>query len=148
MPDSSGRTTSASNVNVVVSDQLRTVALMGRPPFEKPSDSTFVNGQGPAMQERRAFRNSFSAPASRETPLAVAFHFPSGEHRGARSHGTFPVLTTSNVLTPLPTVVATFASTVYLTERSLISTCGWGWRGRASARAGVRRATKSSSPAE
>src|SRR6185503_17466953 len=91
----SDRKTSASRANVVVSDQLRTEAVMTRPALEKPSDATSVNGHGPEMHDRRALRNSLPAPASRETLPTEAFHLPSGEQGGCRAQGTFPVLTIS-----------------------------------------------------
>jgi hypothetical protein len=47
--------TSASTRNVTVSLHARTVAPIFRPPLEKPSESIFVNGQGPAIQETLTF---------------------------------------------------------------------------------------------
>lgn len=49
------RYTSAWSRKVVVSDQSRTETEMVRPGRENPSESILVNGQGPAMQETRAF---------------------------------------------------------------------------------------------
>src|SRR5450432_3259676 len=72
--------TSASIRKVAVSDQLRAVTLMLRPPRMNPLESMRVNGQGPAMQEAVILLNVLSAPASSETVATVAFHFPSGEH--------------------------------------------------------------------
>src|SRR5580692_8388121 len=60
------RTASACNKNVVVSDQFRTVTPITRPPREKLSREILVKGHGPAMQDTRPPRNSFSGPASRE----------------------------------------------------------------------------------
>src|SRR5690242_1744585 len=74
------RVTSASTRKVTVSDQLRTDARKFRPGLVLFSDSTLVNGHGPAMQERRALRNSLPSPASRDTEPIAAFHLPSGEH--------------------------------------------------------------------
>src|SRR5215469_2460064 len=100
------RKTSASSKKVVVSDQLRTEALITRPPFEKLSASIVVNGHGPAMQESLAFRNSFPSPASRVAEPIAAFHSIPGEHGGLPWQGTFPLFTTPNVFTALPTFSA------------------------------------------
>src|SRR5690242_10658982 len=89
-----GWNTSASNKNVAVSDQTRTDALIFCPPIENPSFSIFVNGQGPAMHDTLAFRNSFPAPASKDMEPMAAFQRPSGEHGSCRLHGTFPVFCT------------------------------------------------------
>src|SRR5690242_4506585 len=98
------RKTSACKRNVVVSDQLRIEAPMLRPPLEKLSASTLVNGQGPAIQDNLAFRNSFPSPASRLAEATAAFHSIPGEHGGLPAQGTLPVLATSKVLTALPTL--------------------------------------------
>src|SRR6266542_2497253 len=98
--------TSASTRNVAVSDQATAETETVRPGWVSPSVSILVNGQGPAMQEARALRNSFPAPASSETVPVAAFHFPSGEHGGVPLHGTLPVFSISNDRTALPTVIA------------------------------------------
>src|SRR5690349_20332860 len=103
--------TSACSKNVVVSDQLRTDALMVRPPREKLSVSILVKGQGPAMQDNLAFRNSLPSPASSIAEPIAAFHCIPGEHGGLPSHGTLPVLTIWKVLTALPTLTAVVVST-------------------------------------
>src|SRR5580704_16393368 len=103
-----GCTTSASNRNVVVSDQLRIERLRRRRSGVSSSRSMLVKGQGPAMQETLGLRNSFPSPASRDMELMAAFHFPSGEQGGRLLQGVFPVLATWNVLTVPPT----FASVV------------------------------------
>jgi hypothetical protein len=100
------RKTSPSSRNVVVSDQLRTEALMVRPPFEKLSDSTVVKGHGPAMQDNLAFRNSFPSPASSVAEPTAAFHLIPGEQGGFPAQGRFPVFMTSKVLTALPMLTA------------------------------------------
>src|ERR1700730_8620194 len=86
-----GRKTSACSRNVVVSDQLRTATLMCRPPCENPSKSTLVKGQGPAMQETLAVRNTLPAPASSDSAATAAFHLLSGEQGVLLLQGTFPV---------------------------------------------------------
>src|SRR6185312_1994922 len=96
------RVTSASSTKFTVSDQLRTVTLITRPPCEYPSCSIRVNGQGPATHETRASRNSFPSPASRDAPPIAAFHLPSGEHGEWPPQGTFPVFATSKLLRALP----------------------------------------------
>src|SRR5208283_2968640 len=96
--------TSASNKNVAVSDQSRAATIIVRPPWLHLSDSIFVNGQGPAMQEARALRNSLPAPASRDTELIAAFHLPSGEHGRCFLQGTLPWFSISNALATLPTL--------------------------------------------
>src|SRR6516162_11584020 len=75
-----GWKTSASSKNVVVSDQLRADTEIAWPPCEKSSFSILVKGQGPAMQETRALRNSLPSPASRVVDPIDALHRPSGEH--------------------------------------------------------------------
>ena len=77
-----GRKTSASNIKVAVSDQSRADAVMVWPPWEKWSASILVKGQGPAMHEARALRNSLPAPASKVAEPTAAFHLPSGEQSG------------------------------------------------------------------
>src|SRR5260370_25693111 len=107
------RKTSPSSKRVVVSDQLRIEALMVmvRPPFEKLSDSIMVKGQGPAMQDNLAFRNSFPSPASSVPEPIAAFHSIPGEQGGLPWQGTLPVLATSKVFTALPTLTAVIDST-------------------------------------
>src|SRR5215469_14643936 len=73
-----GCTTSASTRNVAVSDQVVPETEMERPLWLSPEVSILVNGQGPAMHEARAFRNSFPGPASRVVFAVAAFHLPSG----------------------------------------------------------------------
>src|ERR1043165_4037772 len=90
-----GCTTSASTKNVAVSDQLRADTVSMRPFGEMSSSSTLVNGQGPAMHEVRALRNSLFSPASRVFEPIAAFHFPSGEHGGRLAQGMFPMFATS-----------------------------------------------------
>src|SRR2546426_891793 len=97
---------------------------MLRPPRERSSASIFVKGQGPAIQEALAFRNSFPSPASMVTEPIAAFHFPSGEHGGLPSHGTLPVFITSNVLTELPTFTDVVVFVEYLARTLVIITSG------------------------
>src|SRR4051794_35476304 len=87
---------------------------MLRPPREKPSTSILVKGQGPAIQETLAFRNSFPAGASMVADPITAFHFPSGEHGSRPSQGTLPLFTTWNVFTALPTLTVVVALMEYL----------------------------------
>ena len=70
-----------------MSDQFRTDTLITRPPREKLSDTTDENGHGPAMQDTRAFRNSFNSPASSDAEAVVAFQRPSGEQGCLPWHG-------------------------------------------------------------
>src|SRR5579883_114034 len=91
------------------------------PPREKPSVSTLVNGHGPAMQERRALRNSFPSPESRNADPIEAFHCPSGEQGGWSPQGMLPRLGTSNVLTPLPILTAVLVAMEYRTRTFEIS---------------------------
>ena len=109
-----GRTTSASNKKVVVSDQLRTNTLKWPPSCESFSCSIFVKGHGPAMQETLTLRNSFPSPASRDTEPIAAFHLPPGAHGGRLSHGVFPMLITWNVFTAVPIFASVVAFTEYL----------------------------------
>src|ERR1700749_5059471 len=102
------RKTSAWKRKVVVSDQLRTEADMCRPPREKSSDSIFVKGQGPAIQNTRAFRNTFPSPASSEAEPIEAFHLPSGEEGPRGSRGTMPVWGSWKLVTPVPMFIAEF----------------------------------------
>src|SRR5678810_1302004 len=114
-----GRNTSASSRNVAVSDQLRAVTFTSRPPCRKSSDSILVKGQGPAMHEVRALRNSLPSPASSDAPPMAAFHCPSGEQGGCFRQGTLPVFTTSKVLTALPTLtvlVVLILSLIHISE--------------------------------
>ena len=64
----------------MVSDQLRTDALIVRPPWEKPSESIRVKGHGPAMHVTLALRNTLPSPASKDAEPMCALHLPSGEH--------------------------------------------------------------------
>ena len=109
-----GWKTSASNRNVAVSDQLLADTLMARPPCERSSDSILVKGQGPAIHDVLAFRNSLPSPASRAAEPIEAFHFPSGEHGGCFRQGTLAVFTTSKVVTALPTLAAVVVLMEYL----------------------------------
>ena len=95
-----------------MSDQLRADTLSMRPPCDTSSSSILVNGQGPAIQEVLAFRNSLPSPASSDSEPIEAFHFPSGEHGGCFLQGTFPAFATSKARTALPT----FAEVVVLME--------------------------------
>src|SRR5271157_4178775 len=97
------RVTSASTRNVTVSDQSVTLTVIVRPGAGTAPVSILVNGQGPAMQETRAFLNCCPSPASIVTPPTAAFHLPSGEHGGCPVQGTLPVFGTVNVLAVLPT---------------------------------------------
>src|ERR1041384_8689276 len=97
--------TSASTRNVAVSDQLRAVAVIFCAGVEMSSDSIRVNGQGPAMHDTRALRNSFPVPASSVTDPIVAFHLPSGEQGAWWSQDTLPAFFTSNAFTALPTFI-------------------------------------------
>src|ERR1700730_2249962 len=97
-----GRKTSACSRNVVVSDQLRTATLMWRPPCEKPSKSTLVKGQGPAMEETLPSRNALPSPASRDSAAIAAFHLRSGEHGELFLQGTFPMFGIWKVFAPVP----------------------------------------------
>ena len=65
--------TSAWSRNVAVSDQSTAEAVMVRPPFTNPLGSICVKGQGPAMQEALASRNSLPAPASISIDPEAAF---------------------------------------------------------------------------
>jgi hypothetical protein len=98
---------------------------MFRPPREKSSDSILVNGQGPAMQETRAFPKTFPCPASRDAEPIAAFHLSSGEQGLCWWHGTFPVFTTWNVVTPAPTFTSAVVSMEYLTKTFATTTFGW-----------------------
>src|SRR5258708_12778614 len=89
-----GWTTSASSRNVAVSDQSRADTVKLRPSRASSSNSIFVNGQGPAMHETRALRNSFPCPASSDMEATAAFHFLSGEQIRVFAHGTFPLFST------------------------------------------------------
>src|SRR5713101_5490729 len=89
---------------------------MVRPPREKPSDSIFVKGHGPAIQDALAFWNSLPSPASRDAEPIAAFHRPSGEQGCRPLHGTLPVLTTWNVFTALPMFAAVVALIEYLAK--------------------------------
>src|SRR5579863_5427603 len=109
-------TTSASNRKVAVSDQLRAVTEIVRPPSEKSSFSILVNGHGPAMQETRASRNSLPASASRDVEPSAAFHLPSGEQGCWPWQGTSPLFSIWNVLTTLPTFTTVVALMVNLTR--------------------------------
>src|SRR5215469_6596163 len=100
------RNTSASIRKVAVSDQSRAVAVKVCPPLVKSSFSIRVKGQGPAMQETRALRNSLPAPASSDAEPSAAFHRPSGEQGFWFAQGTSPLFTTWNVLTELPILIA------------------------------------------
>src|SRR6266568_2281080 len=75
-----GCTTSASTRKVAVSDQEVPATDMVRPSWSSPVASMRVNGQGPAMQEARALRNSLPSPASSAVDAVAALHLPSGEH--------------------------------------------------------------------
>src|SRR5581483_1986623 len=97
---------------------------MTRPPFEKLSASMAVNGQGPATHESLAFRNSFPSPASSDADAMAAFHSIPGEQGGLPSQRTFPLLTTENVLTALPTLTAVFIEIDYRTEIPVTLTAG------------------------
>ena len=111
-----------------MSDQFRADTLMVRPPREKPSDSIFVKGHGPAIQETLAFRNSFPSPASREAEPIVAFHRPSGEQGCWPLQGRLPVFITWNVFTALPMFTAVVALIEYLAETFATSISGrLGW---------------------
>src|SRR5579864_4625811 len=107
-----GWTTSASTRNVAVSDHVIAETWTIRAGCSSSEVSILVNGHGPAMHEARALRNSLPAPASREMVPTAAFHFLSGEHSDAPLQGTFPLFTTSNDRTALPT----FSSAALLTE--------------------------------
>src|SRR5580658_38220 len=110
--------TSASNKNVVVSDQLRTDTLKWRRSSERSASSILVKGHGPAMQETLGLRNSFPSPASRDREPIVAFHLPLPGEQGGWSHGLFPTLTTWNVFTAFPIFASVVAFTVYLIRAS------------------------------
>src|SRR5580704_16619722 len=102
-------------------------ALMVRPPFENLSESIRVKGHGPAIQDTRALRNSFPAPASSDTDSTAAFHFRSGEHTGAPAQATSPVFKTWKVFTPLPRLTSDLASMEYRTRTFATVTSG-PWR--------------------
>src|SRR5207248_2168460 len=78
-----------------------------------PSDSTFVNEHGPAIQDTLTFWNSCPSPASSDKDPMVAFHLPSGEHGERPLQGTLPVLITSKVFVVLPTLSVVVALTAY-----------------------------------
>src|SRR5580700_6643263 len=99
-----GWKTSASSRKVAVSDQSRAETMMVWPPWENLSVSILVKGQGPAMQETRASRNSLPAPASSDAEPMAAFHLPSGEHGRCFLQGTFPRFSISKDLAALPTL--------------------------------------------
>src|ERR1700689_2836194 len=96
------RVTSASIRNVTVSDQLRTVTVMLRPGCGTSPLSIFVNGQGPAIHDTRAFSNCCPWPASMVAPPIAALHLPSGEQGGLAAQGTSPVFGTVKVFAVLP----------------------------------------------
>src|SRR6266536_5495071 len=116
-----GWTTSASTKKVAVSDQLVAEMLIVRPSRAKPDKSSFVKGQGPAIQEARAFRNSLPGPASSETWPTAAFHLPSGEHGRWPAQGMFLVFTASNDRTALPMVATVPVLMEYLTSTFFFS---------------------------
>src|SRR5215472_6397519 len=118
------RNTSASNRKVVVSDQLRTEADMYWPPRENSSDSILVNGHGPAMQNKRALRNTLPCPASSESEPMAAFHLPSGEHRPFLSQRTAPLFGTWKVVSPVPTFTSAFVSIEYRIKIWVTATSG------------------------
>src|ERR1700674_3728513 len=109
-----GRTTSAASKKVTVSDQLRMETLKRRRSGEKDSCSTLVKGQGPAMQETLAFRNSLPSPASNVREPRDGFHLPQGESCGCLLHGAFPLFTICKVFTALPIFASVVAFSEYL----------------------------------
>src|SRR5579859_961939 len=119
-----GRTTSASNRKVAVSDQFRAEAVIIWPPCERWSASIFVKGQGPAIHEARALRNAYPGPASKVADPRAAFHLPSGEQRDSPLQGTLPLFSTSKVLTALPTFSSVMALSVCLTRTLATLTSG------------------------
>src|SRR5205085_11403610 len=109
--------TSASTRKVAVSDHTSAEIEIVLPVRSKLVVSIFVNGQGPAMHDARALRNSFPAPASSNVLPLAAFHLPSGEHGGWPLHGTLPTFETSKERTALPTVATVPLLIEYRTVR-------------------------------
>src|SRR6266496_5283335 len=103
-----GWKTSASTRKVAVSDHVVPETETVRPSCSSPEGSMRVNGQGPAMQEARALRNSLPSPASSDVDAVAARHLPSGEHCKWAAQGTLPSFIASNARTVLP-IVTTLA---------------------------------------
>src|SRR5579871_5599813 len=119
-----GRKTSASKRNVAVSDQSSADTLIIWPPCDKRSPSILVKGQGPAIHEARASRNTFPEPASSKAAPGRAFHLPSGEQGRCPLHGTLPLFSISKVFAALPTFTSVIAFTVYRTRTFVTFTIG------------------------
>src|SRR5579863_7490859 len=92
---------------------------MVRPAGGMAPESILVKGQGPAMQETRAFWNCWPSPASIVTATFAAFHLPSGEHGSWPAQGTSPIFGTVNVLAVLPTLTVVELFSEYRTRTSL-----------------------------
>src|SRR5690349_3794922 len=118
-----------------------------RPPAEYRSESTLVNGHGPATHESLTFWNCFPFPASRSIEPTVASHLPSGEHGGFALHGTLPLLIISKLFAALPTFTLVVLVTEYLSRTFAIGITGPSFCGSVSGFFGFRRASWSSSVA-
>src|SRR5690242_4458131 len=103
------RVTSASTRKLAVSDQASAVISILCIGWANSAGCSRVKGHGPAIQDMRMLRNSSLFWASREKVLVEAFHLPSGEQGRWPLHGMFPVFSTSNCFTTLPTLMVVCA---------------------------------------